>query len=71
MNDNLSKWHDVVSTRSISKLSELLADDIVFHSPVVHTPQKGKKLTFLYLSAALKKMYRVAFCRRLQEKRSH
>ena len=54
MNDNLSKWHDVVSTRSISKLSELWADDIVFHSPVVHTPQKGKKLTFLYLSAALK-----------------
>ncbi len=54
MNDNLSKWHDVVSTRSMSKLSTLLADDVVFHSPVVHAHQKGKKLTFLYLSAAFK-----------------
>ena len=31
----------------------ILADDAVFHSPVVHTPQKGKALTKMYLSAAI------------------
>lgn len=29
-----------------------MADDVVFHSPVLHTPQKGKALTTMYLSAA-------------------
>jgi hypothetical protein len=33
-------------------LDELLADDVVFHSPIVHTPQEGKALTKLYLMAA-------------------
>jgi len=33
-------------------LDELLAEDVVFHSPVVHTPQKGRALTKLYLMAA-------------------
>jgi anti-anti-sigma regulatory factor len=30
----------------------MLADDVVFHSPVVHTPQVGKAVTLQYLSAA-------------------
>jgi len=33
-------------------LDELLAEDVVFHSPVVHTPQKGRALTKPYLMAA-------------------
>jgi len=33
-------------------LSELLADDAVFHSPVVHTPQVGKRIVMAYLVAA-------------------
>ena len=35
-----------------SGLEELLADDAVMISPVVHTPQRGKDITFKYLSAA-------------------
>lgn len=35
-------------------LSALLADDVVFESPVVHTPQKGKDITFKYLWSAAK-----------------
>lgn len=31
----------------------MLADDVVFRSPVVHTPQRGKAITLKYLSAAL------------------
>ena len=33
-------------------LASLLADDVVFHSPVVHAPQLGKAITTQYLSAA-------------------
>ena len=50
----LQKWHDIVRTRNGSGLSDLLADDVVFHSPVVHTPQIGKAIATMYLSAALR-----------------
>ena len=53
MIDTLDAWHDVVASRSADKLSTLLADDVVFHSPVVHTPQRGKAITTLYLTGAL------------------
>ena len=33
-------------------LFELLAEDCIFWSPVVHTPQRGRDITYLYLSAA-------------------
>ncbi|MDX5595332.1 nuclear transport factor 2 family protein [Pseudovibrio sp. SPO723] len=33
-------------------LNQLIADDCVFRSPVVHTPQEGKQLTFMYLYGA-------------------
>ncbi|MBF6602408.1 MAG: nuclear transport factor 2 family protein [Sphingorhabdus sp.] len=33
-------------------LSAQIADDAVFHSPVVHTPQVGKPIVMAYLSAA-------------------
>ncbi|HMT08011.1 MAG TPA: nuclear transport factor 2 family protein [Pyrinomonadaceae bacterium] len=49
----LEKWHEIVRTRDASSLSDLLADDIVFFSPVVHTPQHGKQITSMYLTAAL------------------
>ena len=48
----LEAWHRVVKDMTESSLDEILADDVVFHSPVVHTPQEGKALTKLYLMAA-------------------
>ena len=33
-------------------LDALLDDEVVFHSPVVHAPQAGKRLTMMYLAAA-------------------
>ena len=33
-------------------LGGLLADDVVFYSPIVYTPQRGKAATTLYLQAA-------------------
>lgn len=46
-------WHSLVQSHDASGLDALLADDAVFHSPVVHTPQRGKPLTKAYLAAAL------------------
>jgi len=48
----IQKWHQVVDAKDPGQLKSLLADDVVFHSPVLHTPQKGKALTTMYLSAA-------------------
>ncbi len=48
----LEAWHRVVRNMSPKTLDEILADDVIFHSPVVHTPQEGRALTKLYLLAA-------------------
>lgn len=46
-------WHEYMHGGSDpEKLSAMLADDAVFHSPVVHTPQAGKAKVFAYLHAA-------------------
>ncbi|WP_395657799.1 nuclear transport factor 2 family protein [Nocardioides sp.] len=49
----VAAWHAVASTRDPALLDDLLADDVVFRSPAVHTPQEGKALTTAYLSAAM------------------
>ncbi|HTN65574.1 MAG TPA: nuclear transport factor 2 family protein [Burkholderiaceae bacterium] len=49
----LAAWHHVLQSRDARELDSLLAEDAVFHSPVVHTPQVGKAITRQYLAAAL------------------
>jgi hypothetical protein len=51
--DVISTWHDIVRNRDASGLADLLADDVVFYSPVVHRPQAGRAVTALYLTAAM------------------
>jgi hypothetical protein len=48
----LETWHRLVDARDASGLDALLADEAVFHSPVVHTPQRGRELVAAYLGAA-------------------
>jgi len=48
----LDTWHQVMKAKDPHGLKALLADDAVFHSPVVHTPQVGKPITYQYLYAA-------------------
>ena len=52
MIDTLKTWHQLMQNRDVDGLDDLLADDAVFHSPVVHTPQEGKAITKAYLGAA-------------------
>jgi hypothetical protein len=48
----LEKWHAHLRGELPGGLDDLLADDVVFYSPVVFSPQKGKELTKMYLNAA-------------------
>ena len=49
----LAQWHAYMEQGGDpALLSDLLADDAVFHSPVVHTPQVGKPIVMAYLVAA-------------------
>jgi hypothetical protein len=47
-------WHEVVKSKDPKGLDAIIADDCVFHSPVIHTPQEGKDLTKFYLAGAVK-----------------
>ena len=51
--DNLARWHAVIEGgNKADALADILHDDAVFHSPVVHTPQRGKPIVMAYLGAA-------------------
>lgn len=60
-NHPLETWHRLVRTQDLSGLNALLAEDAVFYSPVVHTPQRGKKLVAGYLSAAFHVFFNPTF----------
>lgn len=49
----IARWHELVASRDARGLDALLADEVVFHSPVVHTPQVGKGIATKYLTAAM------------------
>jgi hypothetical protein len=57
----LATWHRLVRTNDASGLAALLADDAVFHSPVVHTPQRGKAIVARYLGAAFHVFFNPTF----------
>lgn len=48
----VERWHRYVRGDLPGGLDELLADDVVFYSPIVFTPQEGKAITRRYLEAA-------------------
>ena len=49
----IQTWHALVQSRDMTALADLLADEVVFHSPVLHTPQRGKAITLKYLQGAM------------------
>jgi hypothetical protein len=59
--DPIKTWHDIVEKRDAQGLDALLADEAVFHSPVVHTPQVGKPITKKYLTAAFHVFFNESF----------
>ena len=59
--DPIHTWHRLVKTRELKALDALLAPDAVFHSPVVHTPQRGRELATRYLAAAFRVFFHPTF----------
>jgi hypothetical protein len=50
----LESWYGYMRSHDRSALWDLLHPEAVFESPVVHTPQRGRDITFKYLSSAEK-----------------
>lgn len=50
----IERWHRVALQNLPDEIPALLAEDAVFESPVVHTPQAGKAIVTKYLQSALK-----------------
>jgi hypothetical protein len=48
----VERWHRHLRGELPGGLDELLHDDVVFFSPVVFTPQRGKAIAKMYLQAA-------------------
>ena len=57
----IARWHEIARRRDVAALDALLADNVVFLSPVVRTPQPGKALTKAYLGAALEALLNETF----------
>jgi len=48
----VENWHRYLRGELDGGLDAILAEDVVFLSPIVFTPQRGRDLTKLYLNAA-------------------
>lgn len=48
----LARWHAQMQTHDHKALWDMLHPDAVFESPVVHTPQRGRDITYKYLTSA-------------------
>ena len=51
--ETIQRWHVIALERRADDLAGILAEDCVFESPVVHTPQKGRAIVEAYLRGAL------------------
>ena len=50
----LARWHDMVASGDLSKVGEIAREDVVFRSPVAHSPYKGREALTLVISAVAK-----------------
>ena len=49
----LSQWHQLVLERNMDILNQLLAEDVVFRSPIAFTPYSGKPVVYFILSTVI------------------
>ena len=50
----IQRWIDIIDNGRTDELDKILAEDAVFYSPAVFTPQEGRAKTLAYLTAAAK-----------------
>ena len=59
--NTLETWYNILETGHLDELVNLLAEDAVFYSPVMHTPQVGNALVAQYLCAAFQLFSQYSF----------
>ncbi|GAB02825.1 MULTISPECIES: nuclear transport factor 2 family protein [Acinetobacter] len=47
---SLEQWHEMIKTHDLTSLNDLLAEDVVFRSPVAYKPYEGKHVVFFILT---------------------
>lgn len=57
----ITTWHQILESGKPQMLNNLLDENVIFHSPVVHSPQIGKEITLRYLTAAFYVLYNESF----------
>lgn len=50
----LARWHEMVAEGDLSKVREIAREDVVFRSPVAHTPYHGREALALVLGTVSK-----------------
>lgn len=65
--EGLRRWHHCVANRDFAALSDLLADDVRFHSPFLWRPKEGKAITLAYLTAAIHVLGDLAYHREMTD----
>jgi hypothetical protein len=50
----IQRWIDIIDNGRTDGLEALLAENAVFYSPAVFTPQEGRATTLAYLTAAVR-----------------
>ncbi len=60
----LTRWHDMAASGDMSKVGEIAREDVLFRSPVAHTPYKGREALTLVLSTVIKVFENFTYHRR-------
>ena len=49
----LARWHEMAASGDLSQVGEIAREDVLFRSPVAHTPYKGREALTLVLSTVI------------------
>lgn len=67
MNQTIARWHEFVAAQNSAILDEILAENVLFHSPFVWKPKEGKQITKAILIAASQTFQNFRYIREIGE----
>ena len=67
----MTTFREAVEARDLAAVEELLADDVVFHSPVAYRPYPGKAITAAILRAVIEVFADFRYVRELHDGADH
>jgi hypothetical protein len=53
MKSSLARWHEMAASRDLSQVGEIAREDVLFRSPVAHTPYEGREALTLVLTTVI------------------